>query len=74
MKSISENHSHLLTGHQIFSGTCISAVIFSYMKSEVTIDKNALGKFFSGITGAPSIDTAKNDSRNRALQDYLPIQ
>lgn len=45
---------------------------FSYMKSEVSIDKNALGKFFAGITGAPSVDTAKKDSRNRALQGLSP--
>lgn len=45
---------------------------YSYMKSEVTIDKDALGKFFSGISGAPSVDTSKKDSRNRALQGLSP--
>jgi TonB-dependent receptor len=45
---------------------------FSYMKSDVTIDKKAIGKLFAGLIGAPSIDTAVNDSRDRALQGLSP--
>ena len=45
---------------------------FSYMKSEVSIDRNALGKLFAGLLGAPSIDTSIKDTRDRALQGLSP--
>lgn len=45
---------------------------FSFMKSEVSVDRNALGRLFAGLTGAPSIDTTVADTRDRALQGLSP--